>query len=102
MNDAARSCRAIDAPMLNDFGPHSAGNAGAMPAPSLPWQRAQLSVNSPRPRVESPTSVGHLGQSLAVDVLAVRHALRDVREIGDDVLHLAAVRAAAWIRRGCA
>src|SRR4051812_7412397 len=57
MNDAARSCRAIDAPMLNDFGPHNAG-MGPMPAPLFPWQRAQLSVNSLIPRDESPTSFG--------------------------------------------
>src|SRR5262245_31032490 len=37
MNDAARSTRAMEAAMLNDLGPQSAG-AGPIPAPSLPWQ----------------------------------------------------------------
>src|SRR5207249_9657221 len=57
MNDAARSCRAIDAPMLNDFGPQRAG-IGLMPAPLFPWQRAQFPMKSGRPRDESPVRPG--------------------------------------------
>ena len=30
----------IPAPSLNEFGPHSAGNIGARPAPSFPWHPA--------------------------------------------------------------
>ena len=90
MNDAARSTRAIDAPILNDRAPHRAGT-GPMPAPSVPWQRAQFSVKSAFPRAESPESAGIFGKPSPRTCSPSGTPRGDEREIRDDVVHLAAV-----------
>ena len=90
MNDAARSTRAIDAPILKDFAPHSAGSGSDSGAVVAVTTRAVVGEELV-PSAGVAEQLGHRGESLAAHVLAGRHALRYVGEIRDDVLHLAAV-----------
>ena len=60
MKLAARSSRAMDAPMLYDLGPQS-GGMGPLPAPCGPWHVMQSCVSyTTRPAVVSPTSVSFI------------------------------------------